>query len=85
MTEPINILDARNQLSKLVAAAARGSDTVIAKRGVPIARLTAVEKQTPHTAGGFARWLSDNRAPDVGRRGAAALDAQIEREREGWE
>ncbi|WP_308466265.1 type II toxin-antitoxin system Phd/YefM family antitoxin [Rathayibacter soli] len=85
MTESKNILEARNQLSKLVAAAASGSDTIIAKRGVPVARLTAVAQEPPHTAGGLARWLGDNGAPDVGRRGVNDLDAQIAGEREGWE
>ena len=38
-----NILEAKNQLSKLVEAAQRGEDVVIANRGKPVVRLVKVE------------------------------------------
>lgn len=35
----VNMLEAKNQLSKLVQAAEEGEDVVIARNGVPVARL----------------------------------------------
>lgn len=37
-----NMLEARNQLSKLVQAALAGEDVVIANKGVPVVRLVKV-------------------------------------------
>lgn len=38
----VNILDARNRLSQLIKAAQAGEDVVIANRGRPVARLSAI-------------------------------------------
>jgi prevent-host-death family protein len=38
-----NILEAKNQLSKLAQAALSGEDVVIAKNGVPVVRLVKIE------------------------------------------
>ncbi len=40
-----NIHDAKTNLSKLIEAALRGEDVVIAKAGKPVVRLVAVEQQ----------------------------------------
>ena len=40
-----NMLEARNQLSKLVQAALAGEDVVIANKGVPVVRLVKVGTQ----------------------------------------
>lgn len=40
----VNILEAKNQLSRLVQAAQNGEDVVIAKNGVPAVRLTPLRK-----------------------------------------
>ena len=40
-----NILEAKNQLSKLVQAALAGEDVVIANKGVPVVRLVKVGAQ----------------------------------------
>lgn len=79
--EPVNILDARNSLSRLIAAALAGDDVVISKRGRPVVRLVPVEGET-HGATDAAVWLEKN-----GTRGRMPqeLDAQITAEREGWE
>ena len=37
-----NMLEAKNQLSKLVQAALAGEDAVIANKGVPVVRLVKV-------------------------------------------
>ena len=82
----VNILEARNNLSKLVSAAGRGEDVVIANRGKPVGRLVAVEDETPgHTAEQAAAWLASHPVPRHASRSAAALDQQIASEREGWE
>jgi len=39
-----NMLEAKNQLSKLVQAALAGEDVVIANKGVPVVRLVKVGK-----------------------------------------
>lgn len=38
----VNILEAKNQLSRLVKAAQAGEEVIIANHGVPVARLQAV-------------------------------------------
>lgn len=82
----VNILDARNNLSKLVSAVGKGEEVVIANRGKPVARLVAVGDETPdHTARHAAEWLTTNPAPQRTTRTTAALDSQITTEREGWE
>lgn len=82
----VNILDARNNLSKLVAAASAGEDIVIANRGKPVARLVSVDDDPPtHTAGSAAAWLVSNPVPREASRSIAALEQQIASEREGWE
>jgi prevent-host-death family protein len=39
----VNMLEARNTLSRLVAAVERGEDVVIARNGKPVARITPYE------------------------------------------
>ncbi|MDR3220684.1 MAG: type II toxin-antitoxin system prevent-host-death family antitoxin [Candidatus Accumulibacter sp.] len=43
-TVTVNIQEAKTQLSRLVRAAARGEEVVIANRGVPVVRLEAVRQ-----------------------------------------
>ncbi len=82
----VNILEARNNLSKLVSAVGNGEDIVIANRGKPVARLVAVDDGTlEHTARQAVEWLTTNPVPQRATRSAAALDRQIASEREGWE
>jgi len=45
MKTPINIYDAKTQLSRLVDQAASGEDVVIARAGKPVARLTRIAPQ----------------------------------------
>ena len=82
----VNILEARNTLSRLVVAVSNGDEVVIAKRGKPVARLVrAVEIAPEHTAEQAAEWLTRNPVPSHPTRTAAELDHQITSEREGWE
>ncbi len=83
----VNILEARNSLSRLVAVASAGEEVVIAKRGVPVARLVSADRTaTPvMSAGRAALWLMTHPVPQHSVRSADSLDAQIVAEREGWE
>ena len=45
MKPPVNIYDAKTQLSRLVDQAANGEDVVIARAGKPVARLTRIAPQ----------------------------------------
>lgn len=82
--EPVNILDARNNLSQLVAAAVNGEEVVIAKRGAPVVRLTPVAP-SERSAAGAARWFTTNPAPTRPSATPAELDERIARERADWE
>lgn len=82
----VNVLDARNNLSKLVAAAGDGEDVVISKRGRPLVRLVRIEEETvPHTGRAIAEWLTCNHPPTYSGRTAAELADQIRDERDSWE
>lgn len=41
----VGVLEARNRLSELLAAAQRGEEVVITKRGEPVATLNAIRKR----------------------------------------
>ena len=46
MATQVNMLDAKNQLSKLVKAVLAGEDVVIASNGVPMVRLVPVKPRS---------------------------------------
>lgn len=60
----VNMLEAKNQLSRLVKAAQAGEEVIIANHGVPAARLVAVETQ-PRRTGGWASLKLDPAQLDV--------------------
>lgn len=45
--DPINIHSAKTQLSKLIEAAERGEEIIIARAGTPVARLVALNESKP--------------------------------------
>ncbi len=47
MAIQINVVEAKAKLSALLDAAERGEDVVIARAGVPVARLVAMEAERP--------------------------------------
>lgn len=75
----VNMLEAKNQLSKLVKAAQAGEEVVIANHGTPIVRLVAVDAAKPvRKPGGWldAKALdSDWDSPEVNQQIAALFDA----------
>jgi prevent-host-death family protein len=82
----VNVLEAKNNLSALIARAAAGEEVVIAKRDVPLVRLVPVRADLSHGTGpAVLEWLD---AHPVARRSVRApgdLEADIAAEREGWE
>ena len=55
MAKPVNIYDAKTHLSDLVERAAAGEEIIIAKAGVPTARLVPLRAvQEPRTPGRWA-------------------------------
>lgn len=86
----VNIFDARNQLSKLVKAAAAGEEVIIANRGEPMVRLVPVGAQgKPAVGTGRGRdildWLELHPLPAHAQRDAAEIEAGIAAEREAWD
>jgi prevent-host-death family protein len=73
----VNMLDAKNQLSKLVKAAENGANIVIARDGKPVARLV------PYRTGGGLRGLGALKGPKGLKNIDAAftpeVDAQVAR------
>ncbi|MCP9775062.1 type II toxin-antitoxin system prevent-host-death family antitoxin [Cyanobium sp. HWJ4-Hawea] len=79
----VNILEAKNQLSKLVKAAQAGQEVVIAQRGVPAVRLVAISPAEP-TPDPLA-WLQAHPLPEQLRCSHEAIEASIQTERQGWD
>jgi len=71
----VNILEAKNQLSKLVKAAARGEEIVIARNGKPVAKLVPVEG--PRKLGGWGKLKLDRAEIDAAF--SAQTDAEVAR------
>ena len=55
--DPVNIHEAKTQLSKLIEAAERGEEVIIARAGKPVAKLMALENQKPARKAGSMRGL----------------------------
>lgn len=73
MAEPMNIYEAKTQLSKLVDRAAGGEEIVIARNGRPVARLVPL-RRAARTGRGSLRgqiWM----APDFDETPQEILDA----------
>lgn len=58
----VNMLEAKNQLSKLVKAALAGEDVIIANHGTPVVRLVKLAAQ-PRTRG-YGAWKHLGPLPD---------------------
>lgn len=67
----VNVHQAKTELSRLLEAAERGEDVIIARAGVPVARLVPVraDERVPGRLAGLIRLRDDFDAPlpaDVG-------------------
>jgi prevent-host-death family protein len=59
----VNIFEAKTQLSKLVELAEQGQDTIIARAGKPVARLTKLETAKKPIRYGALKgkiWIADD-------------------------
>jgi prevent-host-death family protein len=59
----VNVHEAKTHLSRLLQRVAAGEEITIARSGVPVARLVAVEPKTKTRPLGFARgeiWIADD-------------------------
>ena len=82
----VNILEARNQLSRLIKSAQAGEEVIIANRGEPVARLVAAEPVAGAVGErNILKWLADNPLPAYAQRSAAEIDAAIKAERGAWD
>ena len=79
-----NVLEARNQLSKLIDAAANGEEVIIAKRGKPVIKFVVVEEELPlGSSERLARFFAEN--PPVGPwRSREDIEAEIREAKSGW-
>lgn len=79
-----NVLEARNQLSKLIDAAANGEEVVIAKRGKPVIRFVAVEEELPlGSSERLAKFFASN--PPLGPpRSEQEVEDEIREAKSGW-
>jgi prevent-host-death family protein len=77
-----SVLEARNNLSRLISSVESGAEVTITRHGRPVARLVAVEPREPWTGASFAAWLADNPLPPGVGRTAEEIDADIREMRE---
>ena len=65
MTTTVNVHEAKTQLSRLLEAASRGEEVVIARNGEPVARLVPIApaKRLPGAARGRGRLTAESFAP----------------------
>lgn len=74
----VNILDAKNSLSRLVAAAERGEEVVLARNGVPVAQLVKYQRMAVKPPGTWRGRVSPSENWD-----SAETNAQVAQLLEG--
>ncbi|WP_431866483.1 type II toxin-antitoxin system Phd/YefM family antitoxin [Microbacterium paraoxydans] len=81
-----NVLEARNNLSRLIAESQAGEDVVITKRGTPVARLVPIGTVDVVRSGRLlVEWIEQDPLPPRLARTAEELDAQVVENRDAWE
>lgn len=81
-----NVLEARDQLSKLIEAAANGEEVVIAKRGKPVVRIVKIDDELAlGSAALISSWLDKHPIPAGKSRSSDEVDREIRQERESWD
>jgi prevent-host-death family protein len=86
----VNILEAKNRLSRLIKAAQAGEEVVIANRGEPVVRLVpatgaAARGADAGSAKSILDWLESHPLPAYARRSDRDLEAAVEEERRAWD
>lgn len=81
-----NVLEARNNLSRLIAESQAGDDVVITKRGTPVARIVPIGPVDMVRSGRvLAEWIGRDPLPDRLSRSTTEIDGQIRENRDAWE
>ncbi|MEW2459526.1 type II toxin-antitoxin system Phd/YefM family antitoxin [Microbacterium sp. K41] len=81
-----SVLDARNNLSRLIAESQAGGDVVITKRGTPVARIVPIGPVDVVLSGRvLVEWIERDPLPDRLSRPTSELDSQIRENRDAWE
>jgi prevent-host-death family protein len=83
--QKVNILEARNSLSRLVSSAVDGEEIVIANRGKAVVRLVPMEPTPVKSGESAALWLTKNPPPVSKSRTKVELEEQIAENREAWD
>lgn len=78
----VNIFDAKNSLSRLIANALNGEEVIIANRGKPVVKLVPVSDEVKSTGAALARWFALNPPTGISD---VDLNERIREAREGWE
>ena len=89
----VNVLEAKNNLSRLIRSAQAGHEVVIAHRGVPVVRLVptapgaadAAQQLPAGTGRALLDWLRAQPLPQRLQRDADAIDQAIAEERAAWD
>jgi prevent-host-death family protein len=88
----VNVLEAKNNLSRLIRSAQAGHEVVIAHRGVPVVRLVptapgtdATQRLPARTGQALLDWLRAQPLPQRLQRDAHAIDQAIAEERAAWD
>lgn len=81
-----SVLEARNNLSRLIAESQAGEDVVITKRGTPVARIVPIGPVDVVRNGRvLVEWIGRDPLPDRLIRTTAEIDRQIRENRDDWE
>jgi len=82
-----NILEARNNLSRLIASVESGLEVTITRRGRPVARLVPADAPSTRESTGarLREWFAAHPIPEGQGRSTAELDALIDENRNSWE
>lgn len=81
-----SVLEARNNLSRLIAESQAGEDVVITKRGTPVARIVPIGPVDMVRSGRvLVEWIGRDPLPDRLIRATAEIDRQIRENRDDWE
>jgi len=80
----VGVLEARNNLSRLIRRAKAGEEVIITSRDVPQVKLVPVEPEPEHgTGAAIVKWFKEQ--PQVTWRSGEEIDAALAAERESWE
>ncbi|MEJ1088639.1 type II toxin-antitoxin system prevent-host-death family antitoxin [Microbacterium sp. Mu-80] len=81
-----SVLEARNNLSRLIAESRAGGEVVITNRGVPVAKIVPIGPiDLPLTGVALAEWFDANPLPPRLAVSSEQIDAQIQEARDSWE